>query len=54
MTIDLEEPLYPVADSKFVIDNGGSLLDKFDPAPKFPSSLDAVKDFDDAVLFLVS
>jgi hypothetical protein len=34
-------------------ENGASLLSKFMPAPQFPSSLDAVKDFDDAVVHVI-
>ena len=49
----MSEPLYTIADSSVVRDNGASLLSKFPNAPQFPSSLDAVKDFDNAVLSIV-
>lgn len=34
-------------------DSGLSLLTKHGVAPVFPSSLDAVKDFDDAVVYVI-
>jgi hypothetical protein len=45
--------LYPVPDGTVVRDNGASLLSKFMQPPQFPSSLDAVKDFDDAVMHVI-
>jgi hypothetical protein len=36
-----------------VRESGASLLSKFPAAPQFPSSLDAVKDFDDAVVHVI-
>ena len=54
ITLDLSEPLYPVPDSNIIKDSGTSLLAKFGASPEFPSSLDAVKDFDDTVLFVVN
>ena len=54
LTLSLSEPLYPVPDANIIKDSGTSLLAKFGASPEFPSSLDAVKDFDDTVLFVVN
>ena len=53
LTLELSDPLYPVPDTNIIKDNGVSLLAKFGASPEFPSSLDAVKDFDMAVCFVV-
>ena len=53
VTLTLSEPIYPVPDTNIIKDNGASLLAKFGASPEFPSSLDAVKDFDMAVCFIV-
>ena len=53
LTIELSEPLYPQPDFNVIKANGRSLTDKYPEVPKFPSSRQAISEFEDALNFIV-
>lgn len=53
LTIELSEPLYPQPDFNVIKANGRSLTDKYPTVGKFPSSRQAISEFEDALNFIV-
>ena len=53
LTIQLSEPLYPFPNNEFIKADGSALTEKYEAPPKFPSTRDAIQEFDDAINFLV-
>ena len=49
----LAEPLYPFPNNEFIKADGSALLEKYDTPPTFPSTRDAILEFEDAINFLV-
>jgi hypothetical protein len=54
LTVDLSEALYPEPDSKCIKESGADLVQDFPPAEKFPSTRDAIDDFEKTVRMVVS
>jgi hypothetical protein len=53
LTIELSESLYPQADYNIIKADGRSLTEKYPEVNKFPSSRQAITEFEDALHFIV-
>ena len=53
LTIELSEPLYPQPDFNVIKANGRGLTDKYPEVNKFPSSRQAISEFEGALQFIV-
>jgi len=53
VTVQLSEPLYPLPDYNIVKANAAGLTDKYPEVTKFPSSREAISEFEDALNFIV-
>jgi tetratricopeptide (TPR) repeat protein len=53
LTVTLGEPLYPSPKDDLIKADASALLDKYDTPPTFPSTRDAIREFEDAINFLV-
>ena len=53
LSIEISEALYPQPDYNMIKADGRSLTDKFGDAPKFPSSRQAIEEYEDALNFIV-
>ena len=53
LTVTLGEPLYPSPKDDLIKADASALLDKYDTPPTFPSTRDAIWEFEDAINFLV-
>ena len=53
MTIELNEALYPLPSPEFIKPDGSALTEKYETPLKFPSTRDAISEFEDAINFLV-
>jgi len=53
LTIELSEPLYPTPDFNVIKADVGGLTDKYPSVSKFPSSRQAISEFEEALNFVV-
>ena len=53
ITIDLSEPLYPEPDFNIIKGDVAGVTDKYPQVAKFPSSRQAIKEFEEALNFVV-
>lgn len=53
LTLELSEPLYPQPDFNVIKADGRSLTNKYPEVAKFPSSRQAISEFEDALHFIV-
>jgi hypothetical protein len=53
ITIELSEPIFPLPDGKTIRNNANDLVKPYDVAQKFPSSMDAINEFQSAINFIV-
>jgi hypothetical protein len=53
VTIELSEAIFPEPDNKTIRSNAGDLVKAFDNQNKFPSSNDAISEFESAINFVV-
>ena len=53
MTLEVSEPLYPQPDFNVIKADGRSLTNKYPEVAKFPSSRQAISEFEDALHFIV-
>lgn len=53
VTIELSEPIYPLPDPKLIRSDANDLLKAFEDHPKFPSTQDAIGEFQTAINYIV-
>lgn len=53
VTLELSEPIFPLPDSKTIRSDAKDLVKPYDNQPKFPSSSDAIDEFQSAIAFVV-
>ena len=53
LSVELDEPLYPYPDSNVIKSDGKALTENYPENPKFPSTRDAISEFENAINFIV-
>ena len=53
ITIDLSEAIFPLPDSNVIKESGEALVEQYPEVNQFPSTRDAIKEFEDAIHFMV-